>query len=287
MDGRRIKAWILAGTVLVAAGCRTSKTQLPDPLTSQANANSSKGFLGMGGGSSFNPKPPAPEAVVAKARVKTKGMKPETELAFADTEMDAALAEGKSANERDQLFDVVRQRYQKVLQTDPKNRTAMVGLARLYTHSGEKARATQLYDAAIKANPKDHDLPFQKARMLAKFGDWGAAADACQVACALDPENLKYPKAIAFYKAQGGQWDEAFTILMKRMSEADARFFLGRLLLDLDRIDEGREQMALAKKADPKHADAQAVLAMLDTPPVAAGEPVQQASFTNMTPNKR
>jgi tetratricopeptide (TPR) repeat protein len=288
MDGRRIKAWILAGTVLVAAGCKTSKPQLPDPLTSQANANASKGgFLGLGSGSSFNPKPPAPEAVVAKARVKTKGMKPETELAFADTEMDAALAEGKSATERDALFDTIRQRYQKVLQTDPKNRGAMLGLARLYTHSGEKARATQLYDVVIKANPKDHDLPFQKARMLAKFGDWGAAADSCQVAFALDPENLKYPKAIAYYKAQGGQWDEAFTILLKRMSEADARFFLGRLLLDLDRIDEGREQMTLAKKADPKHADALAVLAMLDSPPLAGVEPFQQASFTNMTPSHR
>ena len=200
--------------------------------------------------------------------------------------MDSALAEGKNPTERDSLFDVARQRYQKVLATDPKNRTAMIGLARLYTHSGEKARAIQLYDVAIRANPKDHDLAFQKARMLARFEDWKGASEACRLAYTLDPENLKYPKAIAFYKAQAGEWDEAFALLLKRMPEADARFFLGRLLLDLERIEEGREQMVLAQKADPRHADAQAVLAVLETNSqpqmgVPAAAPIHQAGFQN------
>jgi tetratricopeptide (TPR) repeat protein len=285
MDGRRIQAWLIAGGMLAASasGCKTTKQPvLPDGAMGQAANTSSKGsFLGFGGESKFVPKPPAPETVVAKARVKGKGIKPETELAFADTEMESALAEGKSQSEREALFDVARQRYQKVLQGDPKNRTAMIGLARLYTHSGDKARATQLYDSAIKANPKDHDLAFQKARMLARFEDWNGAVAACQTAQGMDPENLKYPKAIAYYKAQAGQWDEAFAILLKRMPEADARFFLGRVLLDLDRIEEGREQMVLAMKADPKHADAGSVLAMLESPPATGGEKVQQAGFQN------
>jgi tetratricopeptide (TPR) repeat protein len=288
MDGRRIKAWLLAGGLLAAAapGCKTTKQPaLPEAAMGQPATTAKGNFLGIGGESKFVPKPPAAEQIVAKARVKSKGIKPETELAFADTEMEAALAEGKTPSERDTLFDVARQRYQKVLQGDPKNRTAMLGLARLYTHSGDKARAVQLYDASIKANPKDHDLAFQKARCLAKFEDWSGAVAACQAAQGMDPENLKYPKAIAYYKAQGGQWDEAFALLLKRMPEAEARFFLGRVLLDMDRIEEGREQMVLAKKADPRHADSAAVLAMLDSPPAAIqGEPIQQAGYQ---PNRR
>ena len=282
MDGRRIKAWLLAWVVLAisASGCRTTKQPaLPDAAMGQANAGKSN-FLGLGG-STFKPKAPEPEMVIAKARVKSKGIKPETELAFADTEMEAALAEGKSPTERDGLFDVVRQRYQKVLQNDPKNRTALIGLARLYTHSGEKARAAQLFDTAMKVNPKDHDLAFQKAKMFAKFEDWSAAVTACSQAQTLDPENLKYPKAIAYYQAQAGHWDEAFAILLKRMPEADARFFLGRVLLDQERIEEGREQMMLAKKADPRHEEANAVLAMLESPPAAKDEQIKQAGFQN------
>ena len=51
------------------------------------------------------------------------------------------------------------------------------------------------------------------------------------------------------------------------MPEAQARYFLGRVLLDLDRIDEGRQQMQLALKADPQFEPARDFLAVLESPP--------------------
>ncbi len=276
MDGRRLTAWLLAAGVTAAAGCRTTSQSTP----------ADGGLGGLTSRSGFKPTAPPADPVVAKVKSKAKGIKPETEVAFAETELDAALVEGRPANERDALFDRARARYQKVLEKDPKNRDALAGLAKLYTRSNDKARATQVYDALLKANPKDHELAFQKARMLAHFEDWAGAAQAGKLALAADPENLKYPKAVAYYTAQAGGWDEAFAMLLKKMPEADARFFLGRVLLDLDRIPEGREQMTLALKADPRHADAQGVLAMLDAPPPPlppAGvtpEPIQQTGAT-------
>ena len=44
------------------------------------------------------------------------------------------------------------------------------------------------------------------------------------------------------------------------MSEADARYFLGRVLLDKNRVRDGRAQLELAIKADPNHGAARAVL---------------------------
>ena len=65
------------------------------------------------------------------------------------------------------------------------------------------------------------------------------------------------------------------------MAEPDARYFLGRVLIDLDRVADGRQQLEMAQSLDPKHAASAELLAELSAPPQPQGvapqpAPVQQ-----------
>src|SRR5471032_2269307 len=139
MDGRLLKLAVLAGLALGAVGCRTTKDpQLPDATLPKPGER--LGFLSRSSAQKFGP--PKEEVAVRTPKGKPgQPMKPETEVAFADTEVEAAFTEGKPAGERDQLIDSARQRYQRALKADPKNSAALAGLARLYSKIGDREHA--------------------------------------------------------------------------------------------------------------------------------------------------
>ena len=277
MDGRRIRSWILTGLAaggLAAAGCRTTKEPLPS-ATLPVPGQQKSGFLGMGK-SSPQFAPPAPEQQATRpVRKPGKGMRIETELAVADTQVESALLENQSDDVRNKLFDEARAKYQKALQADPKNKAALTGLARLYAKAGDRERAIRTYEQAIHLDPKDHETAMKLAKAQIQFGDWAGAAKTCEYALALDPENRQYRKVYGFCLASGDRWEEAFAALMQRhmMPEADARYFLARVLFDKDRLQEGQQQLELALRADPNHAYARAVLDDMTNPNPTPADP--------------
>ena len=278
MDGRLLQAVLVAGLAVGAAGCRTSKNEkLPDATLPKAGER-----IGLFGKSPQKFGPPKEEVVARAPRGKPgQPLKPETEAAFADAEVEAAYSEGKPAVERDALIDTARQRYQKALKQDPKNTAALAGLARLYSKIGDRERAAQIYSEALRQNPKNHELAFKMASMYAKAEEWPAACETCKVAIAIDPENRTYHKTFGYCAARAGQWDVAFDSLMRVMPEPEARYFLGRVLIDADRVSQGRQQLEMALRLDPKHEAAAELLADLDAPAPLLGAipqpaPVQQ-----------
>src|SRR5262245_12408358 len=133
MAGRTAWQWLLTGGLAAAAvGCgSTDKT--PSWFNS-ARSNTSAPPV------TPDPSFQAPTAVPVKAgdlpRAKAgSGIKPDTDVVFADTQVEAALAEGRAPADRDQLLDHARQRYQKALKADPKHKGAFLGLAKLYTRT--------------------------------------------------------------------------------------------------------------------------------------------------------
>lgn len=271
MDGRRRNRWAAVGllTASVLTGCNRHAT-LPNentPLTPPGEKSSfpevSKYFGSKDTAAAYGRPPESPVQPRTKAKP-GEPLKPETEVALAATEVEAAFAEGRTAVERDQLLDSARQRYQRALKKQPKNAEAMLGLAKLYAAAGDKERAVEMYRAAMKANPKDHALVHKLAGTQATFGDWTGAVETCRAALAMDPENRSYQKTLAFNLAQLGQWDEAYATLAKVMAEAEARYFLGRMLYDQDKAGEAREQMEFALRADPQYAVASQFIADLD-----------------------
>ncbi len=279
MDGRLLQLAVMAGLALGAVGCKSTKQpQLPDATLPKPGERI--GWMGKSSSQKFGP----PKEEVAVRAVKGKPgqpIKPETEVAFADTEVEAAFADGKSAVERDQLIDSARQRYQRALKTDPKNSAALAGLARLYSKIGDREHAVQIFTEALRQNPKNHELAHKMAGMYAKSEEWTAACESCKLAISIDPENRNYHKTLGYCAARAGQWEVAFETLRKVMAEPDARYFLGRVLIDLDRVAEGRQQLEMAQSLDPKHAASAELLAELSAPPQPQGvapqpAPVQQ-----------
>lgn len=281
----RWKRWACAGLMaggVGAAGCNRNAVQPPNPVVPVAQGEKPSLFEStFGQKSGFTPKPPPAEAIpIRDARKPNQPLKPDTEVALADNEVEAAFMEGRSAVERDQFLDSARQRYQRALAADPKGKAALLGLARLYTHAGEKEKAVATLEAATKHYPKDHELAHRLAGTHARFGDWAAAAEACKLALSLDPENRTYGKTLGYCQAMLGQWETAFGTLNGVMKEHEARYFIGRAMIDRGEVQMGRQQIAAAAQKEPDYHLARQFLTDLDTghaPP--QGEAVRTAGF--------
>jgi len=279
MDGRLLQLAMAAGLAFGAVGCRTTKDpQLPDATLPKPGERA--GWMGKAGTQKFGP--PKEEIAIRAPKGKPgQPMKPETEVAFADAEVEAAFSDGRSSVERDQLVDSARQRYRRALKSDPKNSAALAGLAKLYSKIGDREHAMQIFSEGLRQNPKNHELAHKMAAMHAKSEEWTAACEACKLAISIDPENRNYHKTLGYCAARAGQWEVAFETLRKVMPEPEARYFLGRVLIDLDRVAEGRQQLELAQSLDPKHAASADLLAELSAAPQPPGvapqpAPVQQ-----------
>lgn len=280
MDGRLRKrlAAGLAAAGLATAGCKsTSNTPtLPNatlPMAGQAKA----GWFGSSPAPKFAA-PPADPVPVREARKKGQPFKAETLIAVGDAELEAAFDDGRAGADRDQILDAVRQRYSAALQQDPKNKDALLGLAKMYTWAGDKERALHALNNLTAAHPKDKDAAFAVVKTMVRFQDWDGACKACTAALALDPENRTYTKSLGYAHARADRWDDSFATLMKIMSESEARAFLGRTLIDLGRPADGTQQLQMAVQRDPNNEMAKAVLA--DLQQAAAGAAVEQTGYT-------
>jgi tetratricopeptide (TPR) repeat protein len=270
-----------------AVGCKSGDVQQP-PTPAIPGFQEKPSLLqqAFGGHPKFTPQaPPTPEPPIYEARKPGEPLKPGTEVELAAAEVEAAFMEGRSATDRDRLLDSARQKYQRALKTDPKHKGAMSGLADLYAKAGNKDQATAMYQTALQASPKDHDLAYKMATMQVKFQDWAGAAQSCQFALSMDPENRTYTRTLGYCQAQLGQFQQAGESLMKVMPEAQARYFLGRVLIDQNREPEGRQMIQMAANQDPEFQPARDYLAQMNggIPSAATGD-VKQAVFDGSSP---
>jgi thioredoxin-like negative regulator of GroEL len=272
MDGR-LRLWLTGGLLAVSlpvVGCKLFDKNSPPqadglppvvPVGHQQKPNILQAAFQQKQPAQFRPT----EAQSAPAHPRKKGQpfKPETDIAIADVELEAAFDESRSGSDRDRIIDVARMRFQEALKKDPKNKGALLGLAKLYTWAGDRERATATYNDALKYHPRDKDVAFALMRTQVRFEDWAGACRACELALSLDPENRTFRKAYGSVLARAGRWDEAFDSLLAVMGESEARTFLGRLLIDTGKVPEGQQQLQAALQKDPQNETAQRVLAEL------------------------
>lgn len=289
MDGRW-KRWACGGLMAAAVvGCNRNEVNAPRATPEFAAVGEKPGLLHQAFGThpKFMPKAPTePSVPVRTARKPNEPAKPNTYVALAEADVEAAFMEGRSSVERDQFIDAARHKYQSALKADPKNAAALTGLAKLYARIGDREHAVATLRSAVEANPKDHELPHKMASVQVQFADWPGAADSCRLALRLDPENRVYHKTLGYCQAQLGQWDEAFATLLKAMPEAQARYFLGRVMLDLGQTDQGRQLIQAAAEMDPEYKLARQTLEDLSGGRVVPQEPVVQAGGFDAAPPK-
>lgn len=254
---------ILTGSV----GCRSQQTVSPTGVPANPNNSFSSRLFGPKYG------PPKPDPLPT-ATTRFKGAMPEVETAFANAYAESAFMEGRSAVERDQLIDSARQKFQAALAVDPKNKAAYLGMAKMYEKTGDRDHAVQAYRDALKVYPKDHEMAHQLAVTCARLDDWEGSIQAANYALSLDPENLTYHKTLGYGLARQGRLDESLATFRKVMPESQSHYFLGRVLIDMNREDEGRKQIEMAIQMEPNHPTARDFLTELD----AQHQPIRQAS---------
>jgi len=270
MDGRlrcSLLAAVAVAVVLPAVGCSSLKqdtsTNLPNATLPASAQQASNGGWFSQKKPAYGP-PPGEQPQMRVAGAPKRDFKPETFSAFADAELEMAYDESARPDlDRDALLDVSRRKFQEALKKDPKNKTAMLGLAKLYTWANDRDRAMQLYQDAIRSHPQDKDIPWACARSMVRFEDWTGANKACDQALAIDPENRTVMKAKGYFLARMNKWDDAFSSLLHVMPESEARTFLGRTLVGLGRKQEGMQQLQLAVAKDPNNELAANLLAQV------------------------
>jgi Tetratricopeptide repeat len=277
------KSLLTGGLLSAAVGCSsTAKNPTADLLgTNRSNS-----------GPQVTPDPSfqAPGSVPTKSTWFTEtatlrpksgsGIKPDTEVAFADTQVEAALADGRTPAERDQMLDHARQRYQKALKADPKHKGALLGMAKLYSRLDDYPAAIVAYRQYLDQYPKDHSVCHDLAIVCGKAQDWATAVTMCETALNLDPENRVYQKTHGMCLVRAGRFEEGYTVWLKVMPEAKARFFLARALEHTGQMDQVKQQVQLALNADPTYEPALQFLAYLNgEQPAPPADGVQQTGF--------
>ena len=278
MDGRKCLKWFTYGCVLAGAvGCNRNNVQ-PSPFGQMPNTNgaaatlptpsSGKSMWG-GGGSSAAPTVP----VEVTPAVSNKPASADALVAISDVRLDAAFDEKTVPGSKEGLLDLAREGYQKALKQEPKNKNAMLGIARFYAKIGEKERAIEAYKKYLTLYPNDANVAHEIAITHARWKDWTGACAWCDFTLKIDPENRNVKKTNGFCLARAGKWDEAFTMLCQIMPEAQARHNLAGLLDHMGQADASKMQLQLAVKADPNYSPARDFLAELDQPRTATADP--------------
>jgi 4-amino-4-deoxy-L-arabinose transferase-like glycosyltransferase len=204
---------------------------------------------------------PSPTPDLPKTEAKASPFKAETDIAIAEVELIAAFDETRTGADRDRIIDAALCRYREALKKDPKNKAALLGLAKLYTWANDEERAVVTYQRVAKLYPKDAEVLHETMRSMVRFEDWPAAVKAAEKATELDPENRTYRKALGMCLAKANRWEDAFEVLTSGMDETDARCVLGRLLLDANRVGEAKVQLTVALQKNPNHPAAKELLA--------------------------
>lgn len=282
MDGRLFRRWCLFGGLLAGAtGCNRNTYHdtfgLPkagQPVSAVApggKPNWAGGTPPAPGDGIAGSSTPIPQAA-APAKKKGTGFSPETKVAFADTWVEAALADPPPTN-RDQLIDQARQAYQKVLEKEPKNKAALVGLARLHARLNDRERALDYYTKYLKLHPKDADAAHEVAITHGRWKDWEGAVAWCDHALKGDPQNRTYRKTKGFCLARAGRWEEAFETMRSMMPDAEAHYHMARVLDHQNHPDHCRMHLQMAVEKDPNYAQAREFLADLDQPRTTPNTP--------------
>jgi tetratricopeptide (TPR) repeat protein len=265
MDGR-LKRVLAGGLLAGAVGCTTTQMPPPNPLTA--------------------PPPPPPvqptkntvfvQEPTDDGEAKTGPIGPRPKLLYANMCIEALSKDpNRPAADRERTLTQVRELFQEVLATDPKNVEALMGLGEMYQLTGERDRLTEVMGRVTTLYPNDAKAWAWVAVKHGQAKNWTAAADAYGRAAKVDPDNRTYRLHLGFTLARAGRYDEGYEWLGKAMREADARYNLAMMMLHNGEADRARAELERCLKADPNFSPAAERLAAL-----AAGNPAPPAAPT-------
>lgn len=191
------------------------------------------------------PSPPMPETPAPFTRERTTSQERQPAL-LPEEPSPIRLSRGKPAADpileraygalQREDFATAVQDYDKVLQADPRNTDALLGMASIAGREGQTTKAETLYLKALEADPKN---PVALAGLVSLLGnnDPAAAESRLKNLLAAQPEAGHAHFALGNVYARQGRWSEAQQAYFRSLaSDGDNPDYLFNLAVSLDHL---------------------------------------------------
>ena len=155
--------------------------------------------------------------------------------------------------------------YQRSLQADANNRSALIGLGRLYHQTGNMENANQVYQRALATFRNDPVIMNDYGLCLARSGRLGDAANLLHAAVQQRPDRQMYRNNLATVLVDLGRVDEAHAHLSNVYGEAVAHYNIGYLLDKKGHPNEALGQLTKALQIDPSLKNANELFAQINS----------------------
>jgi tetratricopeptide (TPR) repeat protein len=155
-------------------------------------------------------------------------------------------------NEQDGNLLEARGAYDKVLEKNPKNIDALMGLSRLDIRLNRMTDAEAKLEKAQKLAPKNPQVAAAFAHYHASRQDWSHAIEQIQTARTLSPYDPAFPFQLGVYQAKSGDVNAALGSFTEAVGKGEAHYNLAVLLQEQGRKSDAEYhlQQAVANKPD-------------------------------------
>lgn len=217
--------------LLLTCGCRTA------PWTAESGEKEPTSLWSTGHYSSREEPPPEPEPESRKT--------PELSLAA------ARWMEGVG-----NLMEA-RRHYQDVVDEDPKQVEALLGLARIDQLSGRGQQAEQQFLAALRLEPDSPAVLHALGIYYEQEERWPEAVEVLNRAMLASPTETQYRQDLAVALVHTGNINAARTHFVRTVGDAAAHYNIGLILHEMGEVDAAEQQMLLAVTKQPDLQSAQ------------------------------
>ncbi len=163
------------------------------------------------------------------------------------------ISVANALTEQDRYADA-EAKYREALSLDPQEVDARAGLARTLAAQEKHEEAIELYRELIVLRPKDTDALVQLGISLQFMNQPDEALSLYQRALAIDPDHARGNLFLGKYLRYNRRPAEAVTRLQRafdaNVADAETRYELGMALVELERLDEGREHLLAAGRSE-------------------------------------
>jgi tetratricopeptide (TPR) repeat protein len=150
-----------------------------------------------------------------------------------------------------------RRHYQDVIEEDPKQVDALLGLARIEQLSGRAPQAEQQFLSALRLEPDSPVVLHALGLFYQSQQRWPEAVDVLNKAMLAAPTETQYRHDLAVALVHNGNLNAARTHFVRTVGDAAAHYNIGLILHEMGEVDAAEQQMLLAVTKQPELQNAQ------------------------------
>jgi tetratricopeptide (TPR) repeat protein len=153
--------------------------------------------------------------------------------------------------------------YSKALESEPKNISALLSMARLYDRQNEKEKSISFFNKAIEVAPNNAASYSELGAVYVKSGNLNAAKEQFQKAVNLDPKNANHRSSLAGVLLDMGNADGAMAELAQVHQPAMANYQMAYLHFTRKNVPATQQYLSAALQIDPNLKPARDLLASM------------------------